>query len=159
MKTYEALTLFAAQLERNIRGTGFTTKVVVTPSSLREKGLVVAVSLLKTIPENMRLGRYTTRTVRVRVAVQGSLESQTGLEQACEAIERLDEYLSTPQLHLKEWKETAEAMGSEVAIPNTRIVQRLSAEDSFVDTPDSTEVHYADDDRIVLITIPTGESS
>lgn len=159
MKTYDALTLFKEQLERNVLGTAFKTKVVVTPTSLKEKGLVIAVSLLKSIPENMRMGRYTTRTVRVKVAVQGSLESLTGLEQACEAIERLDEYLSTPNLHLKEWKETDEAMGSEVSIPNTRIIQRLSAEDSFVDSPDSTELQYADDDRIVLITIPTGEDS
>lgn len=159
MKTYDALKFFTAQLERNIPGTGFKTKVVITPTNLKEKGLVITVSLLKSIPENKRMGRYTTRTVRVKVAVQGSLESQTGLEQACEAIESLDEYLSTPQLHLTEWKETAEAMGSEVAIPNTRIVQRISAEDSFVDSPDSTELQYADDDRIVLITIPIGECS
>ncbi len=159
MRTYEALKLFASQLERNIAGDSFKTKVVITPSSLKEKGVIIALSLLKSVPDNARLGKYTSRTLRIKVAVQGSLESQTGLEQACEAIESLDEYLSTPQLHLTEWKETAEAMGSEVAIPNTRIVQRISAEDSFVDSPDSTELQYADDDRIVLITIPIGECS
>ena len=48
MKTYDALTLFKEQLERNVLGTAFKTKVVVTPTSLKEKGLVIAVSLLKT---------------------------------------------------------------------------------------------------------------
>ena len=45
-------------------------------------------------------------------------------------------------------------MTGEVSIANTRIMQRLSQEDSFVDSPDSTELVNADDDRIVLITIP-----
>lgn len=159
MKTYRALTLFKEQLERNISGKTFRQKVVITPTSLKEKGVVVTVSLLKSVPDDARMTKFSTRTVKVRVAVQGSLESQTGLEQACEAIESLDEYLSQPNLHLKEWKETDEAMESEVSIPNTRIIQKISAEDSFVGSPDSTELQYADDDRIVLITIPKGDET
>lgn len=156
MRTYETLKLFASQLERNIAGDSFKTKVVITPASLKEKGVIIALSLLKSVPDNARLGKFTSRTLRVKVAVQGSLESQTGLEQACDLIESLDEYLSTPQLHLKAWKETDNAMGGEIPLANTRIIQKISAEDSFVGSPDSTEIQYADDDRIVLITIPTG---
>ena len=156
MRTYEALKLFASQLERNIAGDSFKTKVVITPSSLKEKGVIIALSLLKSVPDNARLGKYTSRTLRIKVAVQGSLESQTGLEQACDLIESLDEYLSTPNLHLKTWKETDNAMDGEIPLANTRIIQKISAEDSLVDSPDSTEIQYADDDRIVLITIPTG---
>ena len=39
-------------------------------------------------------------------------------------------------------------------IPNTRILQRISQEDSFFYNPDSTDVQDVQDDRTVIITVP-----
>jgi hypothetical protein len=146
LNSFEALNAFAAQLERNIGGGGFHTKVVVTPSSVNEKGVVIKVSLLKTFIQPLPKGIRASRTLRVRVSVEGAAESMTGLQQALEAIEAVDRYLSSPELRL-------ETDGA-AAIPNSRIVQTISQEDSFVDNPDSTEVQDVQDDRIVAITIP-----
>jgi hypothetical protein len=148
LNSFDALNAFAKQLERHIGGEGFHTKVVVTPSSVNEKGVVIKVTLLKTfIQPEPPAGRFT-RTLRVRVSVAGTLESMTGLQQATEAIEALDNYLLSANLRL----ETEDGSG----LPNSRILQKLSQEDSFVDNPDSIAVQDAQDDRIVIITIPTG---
>ena len=154
MRSFDALKLFAAQLERNIRGNTFKTKVVIAPTAVEEKGVVIKLALLKSTPDNARKARFATRTLRIRVSVQGAIESLTGLEQVCDAIERLDSYLAAPQLHLKELGETTSGMTGEISIAGTRVIQRLSEEDSFVDSPDSTALVSADDDRIVLLTIP-----
>jgi hypothetical protein len=135
-------------LERNIISADFHTKVVVTPSSIDEPGVVIKVSLLKTfIDESTPASRYN-RTLRVRVSVSGAATSMTGLQQALSAIEALDNYLSWSHLRL----ETEDGKG----IPNSRIIQRLNQEDSFFDSPDSTSVQEVQDDRFVFITIPQG---
>ncbi|MDR0302340.1 MAG: hypothetical protein LBI04_08540 [Treponema sp.] len=146
MNSYEALNFFAKQLERNIGGKIFQTKVVVTPSSVSEKGVVIKVSLLKTFIQVLPKQILGSRMLRVRVSVAGTAESMTGLQQALEAIEAIDIYLSSPELRL----ETNDA----AAIPNSRIIQTISQEDSFIDSPDSTAVQDVQDDRIVTITIP-----
>jgi len=148
LNSFEALNAFAKQLERNIGGEGFNTKVVVTPSSVNEKGVVIKVSLLKTYVQSEPPAARYSRTLRVRVSVAGTSESMTGLKQAVEAIEALDNYLMSPNLRL----ETEDGKG----VPNSRILQKTSEEDSFIDNPDSTAVQDVQDDRIVLITIPTG---
>ena len=151
LNSFEALNLFAKQLERNISGEDFHTKVVVTPSSVSEKGVVIKVSLLKTFvqpePPAARMGR----TLRVRVSVAGTAESMTGLKQAVEAIEAVDNYLMSTDLRLES--------KNSIGIPFSRIIQKVSQEDSFVDSPDSIAVQDVQDDRIVLITIPTGENT
>jgi hypothetical protein len=148
LTSFEALGLFAKQLERHIGGDSFHTKVVVTPSSVNEKGVVIKVSLLKTFTSDKPATARFTRTLRLRVSVAGSAQSMTGLQQASEAIEAIDGYLTSGNLRL----ETAEGEG----IPNTRILQQISEEDSFMDSPDSTSVQDVQDDRIVIITIPQG---
>jgi hypothetical protein len=148
LNSFDALNAFAKQLERNIGGDGFHTKVVVTPSSVSEKGVVIRVSLLKTFVQANPYAARSSRTLRVRVSVAGAAESMTGLKQAVEAIEAIDRYMLLPSLRL----ETEDGTG----IPNSRIIQSVSEEDSFFDSPDSTAVQDVQDDRIVIITIPEG---
>jgi hypothetical protein len=152
LSSFEALNAFAAQLERHIASEKFHTKVVVTPSSVDEQGMAIKVSLLKsyiqTVPKMIR----ASRMLRVRVSVAGTAESMTGLEQALDAVEALDRYFVLPGLRLE--AETGD--GKITGVPNSRIVQTLSQEDSFIDNPDSTEVQDVQDDRIITITIPEG---
>jgi hypothetical protein len=148
LNSFEALNAFAKQLERNTGGEGFHTKVVVTPSSINEKGVVIKVSLLKTYVEGVPKTARSSRTLRVRVSVAGTAASMTGLKQAIEAIEAIDNFLMLPFLRL----ETVEGKG----IPNSRIIQEIRPEDSFIDNPDSTTVQDVQDDRFITITIPNG---
>jgi len=148
LNSFEALNAFAKQLERHVCGEGFHTKIVVTPSSVNEKGVVIKVSLLKTFVHPEPPAARSSRTLRLRVSVEGTAESMTGLKQATEAIEALDDYLMSPNLRL----ETLNGSG----VPNSRILQTVNQEDGFIDSPDSTAVQDVQDDRIVLITIPTG---
>ena len=78
----------------------------------------------------------------------------TGLKQATEAIENLDDYLSSENLRLEETIESENSMQSVVKIPNTRII---NMEDSFVEVPDSTNIQDVEDVRTVTITIPVGD--
>ena len=148
LNSFEALNAFAKQLERHIGGEKFHTKIVVTPSSVNEKGVVIKVTLLKTFVQSEPPAAKVSRTLRLRVSVAGTAESMTGLKQATEAIEAIDNYLMSANLRL----ETEDGKG----VPNSRILQTVSQEDSFIDSPDSTEVQDVQDDRFVLITIPTG---
>jgi len=152
LNSFEALNAFALQLQRHVSGNGFATKVVVTPSSINEKGLVIKVSLLKTFIESRPPAAQSSRTLRVRVSVAGTAASMTGLKQATEAVESLDRYLVMPGLRL----ETEDASGGVRGVPYSRILQEISPEDSFIDSPDSISVQDVQDDRIVTITIPEG---
>lgn len=157
MTSFKAMQLFADQLKRNvINGKKYKTKVVVTPSSVSEKGVILKVSLLKTTPDKTYQAKTKQRTVRLRVQVAGRAESQTGLQQAVELIENLDKYLDSENLRLEEPIEAANGQ-SFAKIPNTRIIQTLSPEDSFIDSPDSTSVQDVEDNRTVEITIPMEE--
>ena len=153
LNSFEALTAFAAQLERHIVSDKFHTKVVVTPSSVDEKGMVIRVSLLKSYIQTVPRMIHASRMLRVRLSVAGTAESMTGLEQALEAVEALDRYLVSPNLRL----EVENGNGEIAGVPNSRIVQDISQEDSFIDNPDSTEVQDVEDNRIITITIPEGE--
>jgi len=148
LTSYEALTAFAKQLGRHIAAEDANTKVVITPSSVKEKGLVIKVSALKVFLQSDPRKIRVSRMLRVRVSVAGSAESQTGLKQALGMIEALDNFFGQNNLRL-------EASASE-SVPNSRILQEISQEDSFFDSPDSTEVQDVQDDRIITITIPTG---
>ena len=154
LTSYEALEMFAKQLERNVHSTSsFKTKVVFTPSSIDEAGVIIKVSLLKTFIPDVVPAAKKSRTLRVRVTVKGRAESMTGLKQATEAIEALDDFLiKGASLRL----ETMEDWGPR-AIPNSRITQQITEEDSFIDSPDSIKVQDVQDDRIVIITFPIGE--
>ena len=149
LNSFEALNAFANQLERHIGGDEFHTKVVVTPSSVNEKGVVIKLSPLKTFIQARPQAAQASRTLRVRVSVAGTAESMTGLRQALEAIEAIDRYLLSPNLRLE--MTVAQEF---FPVPNSRIVQAVSQEDSFFDSPDSTAVQDVQDDRIVTITIP-----
>jgi len=144
MKTMEALDFFIAQLSRGISLGDDKTKVVLTPSSIDEKGLVIKVGLKKTYLSAQTQVR-STRMLKIRLAVAGSIESITGLSQAVSAIEAIDAYLEKPRNLENESGEP---------IADTRILQTVSQEDSFIDSPDSTEVQDALDERLITITIP-----
>ena len=151
LTSYEALEMFAKQLERNVSSTSsFKTKVVITPSSIDEAGVIIKVSLLKTFIPDAVPAAKNSRTLRVRVSVCGRAESMTGLKQATEAIEALDDYLiGGATLRLEKTEEWGP-----VKIPNSRITQYISEENSFIDSPDSIKVQDVQDDRIVIITFP-----
>jgi hypothetical protein len=146
LNSFEALRAFAAQLERRIVSEQFHTKVVITPAAVDESGTVIKVSLLKSYIQTVPRTIHASRMLRVRVSVAGTAESLTGLEQA------LDRYLVSENLRLEAENEDGEIAG----VPNSRIVQAISQEDSFFDSPDSTEVQEIQDDRIITITIPEG---
>ena len=155
MTSYDVMQLFAEQLERNVQSTqDCKVKVVITPSSIREKGVVIKVSLLKTTPDKVYQAKTESRSVRLRVSVQGTIESQEGLRQAVEMVEALDRYLQDEKLRLEKIIEGENSMQAVRKIPNTRITCKLSEEDSFIDNPDSTDVQDIQDDRTVTITIP-----
>jgi hypothetical protein len=144
MKTMDALNDFIAQLERNVSLGEDKTKVVLTPSSVNEKGLVIKVGLKKTYLSAQTQAR-TTRILKIRLAVCGTIESVTGLSQAVNAIEALDTYFEKLR-HLEN------LTGDKLA--DTRIMQTVSQEDSFIDSPDSIEEQEALDERVITITIP-----
>lgn len=153
MKSYDVMTLFAQQLERSIASSDeCKTKVVITPSSVNEKGVVIKVSLLKTFPDKEYQAKSKARTVRLRVSVCGTVESQTGLKMATVLIEKLDDFFEQDSLRLEEIVEGENSMQIIRKIPNTRIAQRISEEDSFLYNPDSTSVQDIQDDRMVTIT-------
>lgn len=102
MTSYSALRLFQAQLSRLTGRSRFKMKVVLTPSSVNEAGAVVKVSLLKSVKDTRTKAAKGTRTLKIRLAVSGRIESLTGLEQALEAIERLDTYFESEDLRLEE---------------------------------------------------------
>ena len=152
LTSFEALSAFAQQLQRHIGGSEFRTKVVLTPAPVNETGVVIKVSLLKTFIESRPQAARSSRTLRIRVSVAGTAESMTGLKQALCAIEAIDRYLASDGLRLEAADETGKIRG----VANSRIIQAISQEDSFFDTPDSAAVQDIQDDRIVIITIPTG---
>lgn len=155
MKSYDVMTLFAQQLERSIASSDeCKTKVVITPSSVNEKGVVIKVSLLKTFPDKEYQAKSKARSVRLRVSVCGTVESQTGLKMATGLIEKLDDFFEQDSLRLEEIVEGENSMQSVRKIPNTRITQQISKEDSFFSNPDSTDVQDVQDDRTVIITVP-----
>lgn len=153
MKSYDVMTLFAQQLERSIASSDeCKTKVVITPSSVNEKGVVIKVSLLKTFRDKEYQAKSKARSVRLRVSVCGTVESQTGLKMATVLIEKLDDFFEQDSLRLEEIVEGENSMQIIRKIPNTRIAQRISEEDSFLYNPDSTSVQDIQDDRMVKIT-------
>lgn len=158
MESFDAVVMVADQILRNVaNGKKYKTKVVVTPTAVSEGGVIVKVSALNSTLDTRSQASSRTRTVRVRVSVCGRVESHTGLAQAMELIEKLDRYFNSPE---GKRLERSRKNGKELVfepVPNTRIVQAISPEDSFIDSPDSTAVQDIQDDRILTITIPDGE--
>lgn len=148
MNSYEVMNLFAAQVKRHLPAET-RAKVIVTPSSVKEKGVTVRISLLKTSLGMQPPAARNIRTARLRLQVSGTAESATGLKQAVEMIEAVDRYLKEP--HTLEREEKTEEGVKIIPVPNTRILQQVSQEDSFVSSPDSTEVQDVDDNRIITI--------
>lgn len=148
MNSYEVMNLFADQIKRHLPEET-KAKVITTPSSVKEKGVTVRISLLKTSLGMQSPAARNIRTARLRLQVSGTAESTTGLKQAVEMIEAVDRYLKEPRT-LERAEETKE--GVKISpIPNTRILQQVSQEDSFVSSPDSTEAQDVDDNRIITI--------
>ena len=129
-------------------------KVVLTPSSVKEAGLTIRLAILKSAKDTSTKAAKSTRTLKIRLNVSGQLESLTGLEQALEAIEKLDAYFATEDLRLETVVEGENSMQSIRKIPDTRIRQVTSPDDSFIDSPDSIAVQDIEDVRYIYITIP-----
>lgn len=158
MESFDAVVMVADQILRNVaNGKKYKTKVVVTPTAISEGGVIVKVSVLKTTPDPRSVSQARPRIVRVRVSVCGRVESHTALAQAMELIEKLDRYFNSPEgKRLERSRKDGKALIFE-PVPNTRIIQSISDEDSFIDSPDSTAVQDIQDERILTITIPDGE--
>lgn len=148
MNSFEVMNLFAAQIKRHLPAET-NAKIIITPSSVKEKGVTVRISLLKTSLGMQPPAARNIRTARLRLQVSGTAESATGLKQAVEMIEAVDRYLKEPRTLEREEK-TEEGVKI-VPVANTRILQQVSLEDSFVSSPDSTEVQDVDDNRIITI--------
>ena len=148
MNSYEVMNLFAAQVKRHLPAET-KAKIIITPSSVKEKGVTVRISLLKTSLGMQPPAARNIRTARLRLQVSGTAESATGLKQAVEMIEAVDRYLKEPRTLEREEK-TEEGVKI-IPVPNTRILQQVSLEDSFVSSPDSIEVQDVDDNRIITI--------
>ena len=148
MNSFEVMNLFAAQIKRHLPAET-KAKIIITPSSVKEKGVTVRISLLKTSLGMQPPAARNIRTARLRLQVSGTAESATGLKQAVEMIEAVDRYLKEPRTLEREEK-TEEGVKI-VPVPNTRILQQVSLEDSFVSSPDSIEVQDVDDNRIITI--------
>ncbi len=145
MNTWEAINLFCEQLKRNITLDQSKTKIVLAPASINEKGLIIKISPRKTSLQTRTQGVRTSRIISLRLTVEGTAESQTGLKQALSAIEALDAYLAFP-IHL-------EADNGKY-LAGSRILSAVNPEDSFLDSPDSTNVQDVQDERTITITIP-----
>ena len=139
MTAFEVLKLLEAQIRRHCSA----IKTVTSPSSVHEKGVTARLAIKKVIPANNR--EYANKTVEFRLAVSGTVESQKGLELATSAIETLDAYFGTRNLHLED------SEGKPIA--NSRITQRLSEEDSLLDNPYETGVQEVFDERILSVQI------
>lgn len=148
MNSFEVMNLFAAQIKRHLPAET-KAKIIITPSSVKEKGVTVRISLLKTSLGMQPPAARNIRTARLRLQVSGTAESATGLKQAVEMIEAVDRYLKEPRTLEREEK-TEEGVKI-VPVANTRILQQVSLEDSFVSSPDSTEIQDVDDNRIITI--------
>lgn len=148
MNSFEVMNLFAAQIKRHLPAET-KAKIIITPSSVKEKGVTVRISLLKTSLGMQPPAARNIRTARLRLQVSGTAESATGLKQAVEMIEAVDRYLKEPRTLEREEK-TEEGVKI-VPVANTRILQQVSLEDSFVSSPDSIEVQDVDDNRIITI--------
>lgn len=133
MDSFSAMNLFALQLKRHT-----TLKVVVAPTSLKEKGVHASVAMKKTLETSRRPG--AKQLVRLRLTVDGTAESQTGLAQVMAGIEEMNVYLKRPRNLEDE---------SGASIPNTRITQKLSEDDSILDNPDGTAVQDILDERTI----------
>jgi hypothetical protein len=130
-----AMTLFVAQLARHT-----AIKIVVAPTSIDERGVVAKVSMRK---EHEQSRRPTSKPIiRLRLAIEGTAESQTGLDLALVAIEEINAYLKRP-------RNLEDASG--VPIPNTRITQSIAEDDSMLDSPDGTKVQDVLDERTVTL--------
>lgn len=145
MNSFDVLKIFATQLEKSLPAE-LKAKVVITPSSVKGKGVTLRLSMLKTSLGSKTYADRKTRTVLLRLQVSGTAESMTGLKQAIELIEALDRFLALPGNLVRVTEKGPEA------IPNTRIIQSVSQEDSFLANPDSTEVQDVDDNRLITIT-------
>lgn len=134
-KSLEAMMLFKAQLQRHT-----AIKIIIAPTSVDEKGVVAKLSLVKNYDQSKRQG--TQSIVKLRLAIEGTAESMKGMDLAMAAIEEINTYLKKPRNLEKE---------DGICIPNTRITQSLSEDDSVMDNPDGTSVQDVMDERTVYL--------
>ena len=139
MTAFEILKLLEAQIKRHCPA----IKTVIAPSCIHEKGVVARLSVKKIKGANLR--PFANKTVELRLAVTGVVESQKGLELAMAAAEMLDAYFSARNLHLED--------RDGKIIPNTRIRQSKGEDDALLDNPYETSVQEVYDERILSVQI------
>lgn len=150
MTSYEAFNAFFEQV-KTLCTKRNTLKVVKSPTSIKEKGVIVKIAMLKSYPQGSPK-QNDSKVIRVRLSVEGTLESETGLKQAMDTIDILDDYLicATPG----DLSATLNLEDKGKPIPNTRIITQISVEDSFIDSPDAITVQDLQDERYITITYP-----
>mgnify|MGYP006910160268 CR=1 FL=1 len=142
MTAYECVELFRRQLERR---TGL--KVVLVPSPVKDSGPVVRIALRKVLVANDTVGnrRAAKREVKLTVALDGRVESATGLRLACDAIESVAAFL-----RIGTRLETAEGD----PIPEASITSTINPDDGVLEDPDSGAVAWIRDEHFVVISMP-----
>lgn len=137
MNAFEALLCFKAQVKHH---TGLKTVLVPTP--IQEAAPVVRIAVRKIVLD--KTTKVVDKTLRLTVALEASAESDTGLRQAIEAIEALNEYATTANRLENEFQN---------AIPNTRITWKSNLDDGLLEDPDSGKIVWVRDEHFVEITL------
>lgn len=142
MTAFEAVSLFAKQIERS---TGL--KVIIVPSPIKDAAATVRLGIRKVL--NLRdtqahriMGK---REVRLTVAIDGKVESLTGLRLAVEACETMSAYLAS-----------ARRLEDEGGVPlaDHSIEASSNPDDGILEDPDNGEVAWVRDEHFVTISIP-----
>lgn len=142
MKAFEALTLFRAQIERR---SGL--KVVLVPSPVKEAAPTIRLSLRKVVAQRSTVRERTVvaRELRMTLALDGKVESETGLRLAAEACESLLDFLGSAT-------RLEDALGNPV--PSTTISVTVNQDDGILEDPENGAVAWIRDEHFVAISIP-----
>jgi hypothetical protein len=140
MTGFDVAHLFGGQL---LRRTGL--KVVLRPSPLKEPGPHVDVAVRKIVVPKGTKAASEQHELRLYVFMQGSVESNTGLEMAMDACETLATYLeSITRLE--------DVDGNPIA--NTRVTSTVNEDDGILSDPEDEKIAWLDDLYSVNIWYP-----
>lgn len=137
---FQGAVLFRDQIARR---TGL--KTLLMPGVMKEAGPVVKVSVRKAVCVLPTKGGPARRTLRLTVAVEGVVESETGLKLCLEAVETLSAYL-----------ETSRRLEDEVGdqIPDSLVLTKVNEDDGILEDPETGAKAWVRDEFFVDITLP-----
>jgi len=142
MTAYEALELFQNQLAHR---TGL--KVALVPSPIKEAAPTVRVALRKIVAVRDTQANRTggKKELRLTVALDGKVESATGLRLACEACETLAAFMgSVKRLEDEEGQ----------PVPDCTVTSSANPDDGILEDPENGNVAWVRDEHSATISIP-----